>query len=369
MRVMLVSSDTNIGGAGKCVITLLKNLDKAAFEPTLLLPRGSLLTREAKGLGVRVIEADIAGDKSLKLSDIGKIRKIIKETAPDLVHTHASMSARAAARLAGVKVIYTRHSVFPPPWIISRGLGKKINGAVNNFLSDGIIAVAEAAKQNLVNTGVDPRKIKVILNGIEAPRPLPEKARAEYKEALNIPAGRKVITIAARLEDVKGHSYLIGAAKRLIGEGADIAVVIAGTGSLEDELRRMARPLGERIIFTGFLEDIAPLMSITDIQANCSFGTEATSLALLEGMSMGKPAVATDFGGNPGVIKNGENGLIVPIKDEGALARAISKLLEDAALYERMAKKAGEIFEKTFTAGAMTRATEKYYTSILNGRP
>ena len=84
----------------------------------------------------------------------------------------------------------------------------------------------------------------------------------------------------------------------------------------------------EQIIFTGFISDVDKLMSITDVQANASFGTEATSLALLEGMSLGIPAVVSDFGGNPGVIKNGQNGYIVPKQNSKALADILKYCLQ-----------------------------------------
>ena len=82
----------------------------------------------------------------------------------------------------------------------------------------------------------------------------------------------------------------------------------------------------------GFLSYVEPLMNAMDIQANCSFGTEATSLSLLQGMSLGKPAVVTDFGGNPGVIRDGENGFMVPIKDPAAMADTLHKLMTDESL-------------------------------------
>ena len=102
-------------------------------------------------------------------------------------------------------------------------------------------------------------------------------------------------------------------------------------------------------------------MSITDIQVNASYGTEATSLALLEGMSLGIPAVVSDFGGNPGVIKNGENGFVVPKQNSQAIAEKIQLLLDDEKLYKKISEKALVIFAQTFTARAMTKQTEKIY--------
>ena len=98
-----------------------------------------------------------------------------------------------------------------------------------------------------------------------------------------------------------------------------------------------------------------------DLSLNCSWGTEATSLALIDGMSLGLPAVVTRFGGNPGVIRDGVNGLLTPVKDADAMADAILRLAGDAKLYKNLSEGASRIFAETFTAAAMTRQIEAVY--------
>lgn len=367
-KIIEVSSDTNIGGAGKCLLTLLSEYDRSRYEMKVILPKNSLLKPHIEVLGVDIIEVDGIADKSLDFKIIGALKKIIKKEKPDVVHAHASMSARIAARFAGSKVVYTRHSVFPPSKRISKGIGKFINGAINNFFADGIIAVAEAAKENLLDTGVDESKITVILNGVKG---LEEKSLSEKKaarERFGIGEEEKVISIVARLEDIKGHDYFIDAASMLLNEGIKAKFVIAGTGSYEQHLKEKVEKLGlgDDIIFTGFIKDVDSLMSITHIQCNASFGTEATSLALLEGMSLGIPAVVSDFGGNPGVISDGNNGFLVPKQNAEALANGIKKLLSDEELYKKMSITSKEIFADKFTAAAMTKQTEEFYDKIMN---
>lgn len=116
----------------------------------------------------------------------------------------------------------------------------------------------------------------------------------------------------ARLNAVKGHKYLIEAAEQLKKEGRSIKVLIAGTGDMQEELKKSVKQknLEDVVIFVGFITDVKPFLSILDLQVNASYGTEATSLALLEGMSLGIPAVVSNYGGNPGVITNGENGYL-----------------------------------------------------------
>ena len=164
IKVIEVSTDTNIGGAGRVLLILLKELDRTKFDVSVILPENSLLKPEIEKLGVKITEVKGIADKSLDIASIKLLKKIFCEEKPDVVHTHASMSARIAARLSGCKVVYTRHSVFPPAKAISHGIGKVVNGIVNNSFSDRIIAVAEAAKDNLTDTGVCDKKIDVILN-------------------------------------------------------------------------------------------------------------------------------------------------------------------------------------------------------------
>lgn len=369
-KIIEVSSDTNIGGAGKCLLTLLENFDYNKFDVKVILPKNSLLKPHIDKLGTEVIEVDGIADKSLDAKAIGKLKKIFKREKPDLVHTHASMSARIAARLVGAKVVYTRHSVFPPSKKISKGLGKALNGAINNYLADGIIAVAEAAKDNLTDTGISENKIKVILNGVEPLERKSENQIAANRKRFGIRDGEKVVSIVARLEDIKGHEYFIEAAKMLLDKGINVRFFIAGTGSYKAVLQEKVKQLGilDKVIFTGFISDVDALMSVTDIQANASYGTEATSLALLEGMSIGVPAVVSDFGGNPGVIKNGINGYVVKKQNSAALADGLEKLLVDNELYSKMSAGAVEIFNETFTAKAMTKNTENYYIEVLGGK-
>lgn len=367
IKVIEVSSDSNIGGAGKCILTFLKTFDRAKFDVCVILPKNSLLKPEVEKYRVKVFEADNLAEKSLSLSAISGLKRLFKRLKPDIVHTHASMSARIAAKLCKIKTVYTRHSVFPPPASISKGIGKAINGFVNNHTADRIIAVAEAACENLTATGVDPQKIEIILNGVDALVPYDNDRISEMKQKYKIADGEKVAVMAARLNEVKGHKYFVDAAKILKDRGLKFKFLIAGTGEEEDEIRSkiIENDVGDCVEMLGFVSDIEPLMNIMDVQVNCSFGTEATSLALLEGMSIGKPAVVTDFGGNPGVIQDDINGFLIPTHDAAALADNLEMLFKDDELYMRMSDAAKKIYAEKFTSEVNTRAIERVYKSML----
>lgn len=360
LKVVNIISDTNIGGAGKCVLTHARFHDRQKFDLTVVVPRGSKLKPEIEALNVKCVEADGVADKSLSLKGILAQRKLFKELGCDVVHAHATLSARIGARLAGVKgIVYTRHSVFEPSAFMKSPIGKLLNKIIAGLFSDRIIAVAEAAAKNVTDMGVSRKKISVVLNGISPLKPLTEEEKKVQRERFGVAEDEKVVSLVARLETVKGHDDFIKAAQILKEQGVNVKLIAAGNGSREEELKG-----NKDVLFTGFISDAYNLIGITDISANASFGTEATSISLLEGMSLGLPAVVTDYGGNPGVIKDGENGFLVPIHNGEKLAEKIKLLVEDSELYEKMSKRATEIFYETFTADNVTRQIEEIYLSV-----
>lgn len=365
IKVINVISDTNIGGAGKCVLTFLKYHSRDKTDPVTVVPRGSLLKAELEKAGEKYIEVDGLADKSLDIGAIGKLLKIFRSERPDVIHCHAAMSARIAGRLYGrAKIVYTRHSVFEPSAAISKGIGKKINGFINNSTADRIIAVADAAKENLIKTGVSADKITVIQNGVEPLCELSDDDKKKIRSGYNLSDGDFVMGIAARLNEVKGHVYILEALKLLLNDGIKAKLIIAGSGDYEGAIREKTKELGleSNVIMAGFVQNISELMNVITVNVNASFGTEATSLALLEGMSLGVPAVVSNFGGNPGVIEDGVNGYVFESRNSRAMYEKL-KLISSGA--EKMRDNCKRVFNERFRAEIMTQKTEKIYEELI----
>ncbi len=364
MKILNILSDSNIGGAGRLLVHYLRNFDRARFDGWVALPKGSALIPAVRETGFPVIELEYGADQSWDRRSVGELRRVIRELRPDIVHCHSSLSGRVAAWLEHVPGrFYTRHSVFPPSKKLTTFPGKQLNGLLNRVLSTDIVAVAEAAKKNLTDTGVPADMITVIINGVE---PLREVTPAEceaLRDALGVGRDDFVCGIIARLEDYKGHSYLLEAAKKVLAAHPATDFLIVGDGSQADALKKQAADLGitGNVLFTGFTDDVAPYYGIMDLNLNCSWGTEATSLALAEGMSAGVPAVATTYGGNPCMIEDGKNGLLVPEKDPGAMAAAILSLIDDPARLADLSAAARRVYAEKFTARAMTEQLESMY--------
>lgn len=369
LKILHVISDSNIGGAGRYLLTYLNNCNTKDFDVSLAIPVNSKLKNSINELGFKTFEIEGLAEKSFSFTAVKNLCKIIKSLKPSIVHSHASLSARVAAKICGVKgIFYTRHSVFPQSKVLTNPLGKFINGTIGGFLSDGIIAVADAARQNLLDTGINPKKIKVIYNGVNPLRRLTDDEKLSVKKDFNLKEDIPVVSIIARLEEVKGHKYFIDCAKILSERGINAQFIIAGTGSQECLLKEYAKnQSADNVRFLGFVNNVSDLENITDIQVNASFGTEAASLSLLEGMSIGVPAVVSDFGGNPELIKNDINGYVVQKQNSIALADGVEKLLKDKDLYNKLSQGAILEFNSRFTSEIMTKNMENYYTEVMEG--
>ncbi|PHV71280.1 hypothetical protein CS063_06205 [Sporanaerobium hydrogeniformans] len=367
IKVLHVCNDTNIGGAGKYLINLLSEINQAAFQLILALPKGSLLKGYMENLNIKVIELDIEGDKSFALKDIIKFRKLIQEVKPDIVHAHASLSTRIAARLAGVKaVVYTRHYVDTYALKSDKGIKKVLKSTLNNALCDGVIGVANECLPVLMNMGLKEEKIDIILNGVGKLPLLSEQeklaVRKKYKLAEDVP----VITILARLSPEKGHDIFVQTMAEVFKERSDVIALIAGTGPNEEAIKKqiVEQGLQEKIRMLGFVEKVEEILSITTIQMNTAY-TEAQSLALSEGMSIGIPAVVTDAGGNASMIRHGINGFVAPVGEYKILAHEVLTLLQDQVTYNKMRENAFIVYEENYTATVMAKKTEAFYRSVL----
>lgn len=118
------------------------------------------------------------------------------------------------------------------------------------------------------------------------------------------------------------------------------------------------------MIFTGFVSEVEKMLNIIDIQVNASYLSETTNLALLEGMSLGIPTVATKCGGTTKMIQDWENGLLVEKADSQALADGIQKILEDKEKFKQMQQKAKIIFQERYTSKVYASNIEKIYQEM-----
>lgn len=369
IKVLQIISDTNIGGAGRVLLNYLQACQRSQYEIHVALPHHSLLLPHLESAGAICHPVQGLADRSYHKEDVALLKKIIKELNPQVIHTHGAFSGRIAAKLCGVPVVFSRHSVFPVTGAKKYPPFTWLNGLLNCFFSNAIIAVSPAAADNLVELGVPRKKITTIMNGV-APVILPSAPHtALMRSQLHLPENPKelfIFGILARLEVYKGHKLLLQSCADLKKQGHHFMLLIAGTGPEEETLQTLTKELEleDCVQFLGFIQDIPGLLSLLSAQVNSSFGTEATSLSLLEGMSVGIPAIVSDYGGNPFVIADNKNGLVFPQENQEALTKAMKKLLTDTALQDKLTIGAKAVFQETFTNEIFAKNTEQVYKTL-----
>lgn len=368
-RILNIISDTNIGGAGRVILNYLSCADREQFETLVAVPRGSLLKEPLEQAGAQVLEVDGIADRSYDRKDVGTLKELIRRVKPDLVHTHGSLSGRIAAKRCHVPVVYSRHSAFPVPAKLRYPPGRWVNKLVNEHYADRIIAVSPATAENLTDGGISSKKITIVMNGVTPLTPISQEEKEKLRASLGLKENTFTLGILARIEDYKGHSDIAFAAKLLKEQGRDFCILVAGTGAYEEELQRRVKELGVEDVMPllGFRSDVAALLSILDVQLNASYGTEATSIALLEGMSLGLPSIVSDYGGNPWLVKDGDNGLVFPARDSKALADCIARLMDQPETCAHMGQRAKEVFQARFTGEVFARNVEQVYLDVLKG--
>jgi len=371
IRVLNIISDTNIGGAGRVILNYLNSTDRDQFESLVAVPRGSLLKAPLEEAGALVYEVDGIADRSYSKEDVATLKDLFRSLKPDLVHTHGCLSGRIAAKGCRVPVVYSRHSAFPVPAKLKYPPGRWVNKFVNEYFADHIIAVSPATRDNLTEGGISPKKITVVMNGVTPVAQTTPEEQLALRAQLGVEEDTFLFGILARIEDYKGHLYLVEAARRLKERGyQNFRVLIAGTGAFEEEVAKAVNTanVGDVVNMLGFRSDVAALLNVLDVQLNASYGTEATSIALLEGMSLGLPSIVSDYGGNPWLVTNGENGLVFPSRNSVELARAMARLMDKPEQCAAMGQKARERFETQFTGEVFARNTEQIYLDVLKKR-
>ncbi len=256
-------------------------------------------------------------------------------------HTRGG-NAIVAARLAGVGATIRADLTPPEPPI---GARESVALRFKDLWLDRVVVGAHENIDAFVQEmGRKRSKMRVIHTGIELTRWTPDLDREAARAELGLGPDVLVVGTHSRLDDErKGVNYFIEMAAQLAPRFERARFLIAGDGLLRPALQAQAAALGvaERVVFAGWRTDIPRILAAMDVFVMQST-FEGGPTTVLEAMAAQRAVVATCVGMVPEVINDGETGLITPVRDSHALAQAVSRLLEDGALRERMARRARE---------------------------
>jgi len=365
LSVFHLVEDLKTGGAERVIADIVEGLDRKRFEARVwCLTRGGETADELLEKGV---EVRILGIWSYHNPlNIIRLSRLLKKEKPDIVHTHgyfASVIGRLAAKKAGLPIIITHvHSTY---WEY-----KKRHLLIERYLSrctHRIICCSEAVKNFVTgHEKIKEDKTVVIYNGVDEERFLPVQDPWPPRARLGIDRESPVVGTVSSLTPHKGQKYLIQAAAKIREKYPATRFLIVGDGPLRRSLEEQALELSlqSSLIFTGARRDIPDLLSLMDIFVLPSSSREGLGIAIIEAMAMEKPTVATDIGGIPEVVQDGETGLLVRPGDSAALAKAIIELIDNPDRAKAMGKKGRNRFAQKFTRKTMLSKIEDLYLSL-----
>ena len=234
------------------------------------------------------------------------------------------------------------------------------------------IAISTAIKENLLDLEVPEHKMSIVWDAVDL-KEFDSNASYEYLlEEVNIKKGEKTFGIFGRIIEWKGIREFILSADYVFKEVSNAKAFIVGDSSDGDKdyyhsMLTLVRNLGldDKIVFTGFREDMPALMNMMEVVVHASIKPEPFGMVLIEAMAMGKPVVATKAGGPLDIIDNGESGFLADIGDYMEMGMKIAMLLKNPALSKNMGNKAKEKVVNCFCKEKHARAIEDIYDSLI----
>lgn len=369
MRVAHVLSSFGMGGQERVAYDLAVSQLRAGWSVTALSlapPPDGPLAAEFRAAGVevdRVARPRPGVDPML----VVRIARWLRQHRIELVHTHNRMAliyGAPAARLAGARVVHTKHGNNP------RGGTRLLAGNfAARFVSAFVAVSPETAEFARKRREVDERRLLVIPNGIELGRFHPSPAgRDRIRRELGIPGDAWVIGTVGRIAVEKNHALLVDAVAPLLGPATRL--VIAGDGQLLPDLRAQVDRLGVggAVHLLGARRDVPDILNALDTFV-LSSDTEGLPLVIPEAMATGLPVISTRVGGVPSVIDDGQTGFLVPRGDAQALRDRVAQLRADREASRALGERARGAAIARFSAERMQRDYIDLYSRVLEPEP
>lgn len=360
-NILHIIHSLDVGGAEKLVVDFVMRTNNNLFNVSVCcLDRSGILGDELKSKGFAV--TSLGRTPGVDWGLVLRLRKLLREKDIDIIHAHqytsffyASLAKNFSKR---PNIIFTEHGRFYPE---SRKIKRSLFGPFLAGFASEIISISEATKEAMIRYDNFPRnKIRVIYNGIKFKTEAPDFALKRME--LNLSPEDFVLVTAARLDPIKNHRMLIRAMQTISGTRPDCKLIIAGDGpeyeGLSDDIKKGGLSGAVRLL--GHRNDIAEIFQVSDIFLLSSL-SEGTSVTLLEAMNAGLPAVVTNVGGNPEVLKDSVTGFLVDSNDDKAMAARIMQLYQDHTLAGRLGAAARERVGTLFSFENMMDRYEKLY--------
>jgi len=366
-NILILDNELGMGGVEKKLYEFVANIDRDHFRVKICcLKDGGFFKESFVELGIPFYEGLLR--HKFDVFAFRKLAQIIKEENIDLIYTFIhpntvifSTLAKLAGLVEGVVVSFHATGTASGERYV-RGFQKPMVRR-----ADALLAVAEEHRRYLADVeGLDGSKITVIHNGVDTSRYRPGPPPDGLAQELGLSGSERIVIAVGSLKPLKGFDLLLRAAAGAFAGHEDARLVIVGEGAERGSLEALSASLGirDRVVFTGVRKDVDDLLRLGDLLVLSSW-TEAFPNAVLEAMATGLPVISTDVGSVREVVRDGENGVIVPPKDVDALTSALSSMLADPDRMAAFGDAGRKIVEESFRLEDMCRKREQVFANIL----
>lgn len=367
MNILFLNDCCGVGGGEKWVVPTAQKLQERGHNISIGCPTGAWLQKQALELGIPCLSYMHEACFAAQL--IWAMRNFVQEQEIDVIfctllgYRNEAKILTHALREAGRGIIVLKMGLPPLVGSTPEHLGYGLEDCVKK-----ITVVSHSIKTSIQKTmkEIPPDRIQVCYEGVDLSNYHPDKHwnqtdSAQVKSELGIDVNNTVLATIARLDPGKGHEYLLQTAVQILKTHPNVTFIIAGDGSERVRLEKMAQELSisEHVIFTGFVDDIAHLLSAVDLLVHPSLA-EGLSNSVMEAMAMAKPVVATHVGGMSELIVHGETGLMVPPSDTERLTEATLELLKDKNRMNAMGAAGRKRVETRFNRDVQVKVLEDF---------
>ncbi|HEY0961583.1 MAG TPA: glycosyltransferase [Pseudomonadales bacterium] len=382
IRLVKVMTTFAAGGTEGQVANIARRIDRTRFDLQFAcLRKWGFYLDEIEQNRIPVMEYPLRSFFSPRaMVQQARFAKYLREQHTQIVHSYnfySNVFAVPAAKLAGVPLVIAS----------IRDQGVYLSAAQRHAqrlacrFADLVLVNAHSIREWLIEDGYPADKVRIIRNGIDLSRYSGKAGETGVRQELGLPPDAPLVLMLSRLNPQKGVDDFIKAAAMVRLQRPDVRFLLIGEkltyqgdgfgpdAPYHNYLHELCVNLGvdDRIVFTGHRSDVPALLAEGAISVLPSH-SEGLSNTLLESMTAGLPIVATRVGGNPELVEDGLNGILVPPQAPATLANAILRILADPALAERFSTAARAKATQHFAMDKMIRDTEALYVDQLRAR-
>jgi glycosyltransferase involved in cell wall biosynthesis len=377
-RVLLLHSSAGRYGADRQLLLLATTLDPERYHPLVVLPFEGALADDLRGAGIEVLTGPLAVLRREHLTPLGlsrlarelsyqrhSLERLVRAQRVDIVHANTSviLGARSGAHAGGARYVVHAREIYPPVPVAWRWHRRQLLSA------DAVLCVSGATAEPLGGAG---GKVHIVPDGLAV---LHEPGdRATSRMALGLPQQAFTVAVLGRISGWKGQAVLARALDeeplRVRGAiGLVAGDVWPGQDRWEQELREAGSGAGDRLWLLGFRDDLEAIYGAVDVVVVPSTQPDPLPNSALEAAAAGCCVVASDLGGLPEIIRDGETGVLVPPDDPAGLARALAALADDPERRVAFGAAAAADVRSRFAPELLAPRVMDLYDEVLGAPP